>query len=186
MRVFVLNTGRCGSNTFAEACKHITNYSSGHESLGARHYGPDRFDYPDQHIEVDNRLSWFLGTMDRLFGSGDVLWVHLLRDPEATARSFYDRWTYRSRLGIIEAFGHAIIMSTASWSKRQRMAICRFYVETVTANIELFLQGRPNKMQFRLESAKTDFARFWEAIGAEGDLDSGLAEWDRKYNATSR
>jgi hypothetical protein len=186
MRVFVLNTGRCGSKTFSAACRHITNYSSGHETLGARHYGPERFEYPDQHIEVDNRLSWFLGTLDRLFGLDDVLWVHLIRDSEATARSFYGRWNYLNRLGIIEAFGHAMIMSSAGWSTKERMSICRFYVETVTANIELFLRGRPNQMEFHLESAKSDFTRFWEMIGAEGDLAAGLTEWDRRYNATHR
>ena len=30
--VFVLNVGRRGSTSFAKACSHITNFSSGHET----------------------------------------------------------------------------------------------------------------------------------------------------------
>ena len=39
-------------------------------------------------------------------------------------------------------------------------------------------------MVFNLETAKSDFRKFWENIGAEGDLHDGLKEWDRKYNAS--
>ena len=37
MNVFILNTGRCGSRTFARACAHITNYTSAHESRSGLH-----------------------------------------------------------------------------------------------------------------------------------------------------
>lgn len=66
MRVFVLNTGRCRSVTFSRACSHLTNYSAGHETL-ARNLGHARFAFPDQHIETDNRLAWFLAKSN--FGS---------------------------------------------------------------------------------------------------------------------
>ena len=49
MNVFVLNTGRCGSMTFVEACRPITNFSSAHESRCAK-LGAERFAYPDNHI----------------------------------------------------------------------------------------------------------------------------------------
>lgn len=45
MNVFVLCTGRCGSVTFVEACKHVTNYTSAHESR-AGIAGPGRVQYP--------------------------------------------------------------------------------------------------------------------------------------------
>ena len=58
MNIFILSTGRCGSNTFIKASQHIMNYSSAHES---RHglIGDERLKYPENHIEADNRLSWF-------------------------------------------------------------------------------------------------------------------------------
>jgi hypothetical protein len=65
MNVFVLTTGRSGSLTFAEACRRITNYTTGHETRVGR-VGPERLAYPDRHIEVDHRLAWFLGRMDGL------------------------------------------------------------------------------------------------------------------------
>ena len=48
MRVFILSPQRCGSVTLSEACKHISNYSSGHETRKKL-----ELEYPDQHIEID-------------------------------------------------------------------------------------------------------------------------------------
>jgi hypothetical protein len=84
MNIFILSTGRCGSTTFIEACKHISNYSSAYESrIGC--LGPDRLAYPDNHIEADNRISWFLGRLDKVFGR-DACYIHLMRDVTETAK----------------------------------------------------------------------------------------------------
>ena len=64
MNIFVLNTGRCGSTTFIKACQHIRNYTALHESRANR-IAEQRLAYPRDHIEADNRLSWFLGRLDR-------------------------------------------------------------------------------------------------------------------------
>ena len=63
MNIFILNTGRCGSTTFIKACEHIKNYTCAHESL-LTEIGAQRFNYPQDHIEADNRLSWLLGRLD--------------------------------------------------------------------------------------------------------------------------
>ena len=86
MNVFVLCTGRSGSTTFYRACRHITNYSAGHE-LNTSEVGRARLDYPEDHIEVDNRLSWLLGRLDQAYGDR-AFYVHLTREEEPTARSF--------------------------------------------------------------------------------------------------
>ena len=62
MNVFVLCTGRCGSVTLYKICKHIQNFTSGHESRKKLD-----FKYQENHIEIDNRLSWFLGRLDDKF-----------------------------------------------------------------------------------------------------------------------
>ena len=85
MNVFVLSTGRCGSTTFIKACSHITNYSSAHESLSTR-TGKQRLNYPENHIEADNRLSWLLGRLDNTYGD-DAFYVHLNRNIEDTIAS---------------------------------------------------------------------------------------------------
>ena len=59
-RVFVLCTGRCGSTTFARAAAHATNFTAKHESRTYK-LGAQRLAYPDNHIEVDNRLAWWRG-----------------------------------------------------------------------------------------------------------------------------
>ncbi|PSL03101.1 hypothetical protein CLV30_10813 [Haloactinopolyspora alba] len=180
MRVFVLCTGRCGSVTFIEACQHIDNYTAGHETR-FREYGPARFDYPDGHIEADNRLSWFLGGLGRAFGA-DPLYVHLRRDPEQVARSFVGRWN-KGRANIMGAFGQAVIPGPFPRPEEQRLDVARFYVDTVRTNIEAFLATVPNTMTVDLEHAPEQFPEFWRRIGAEGDLDAALGEFEHRHNA---
>lgn len=175
--VFVLCTGRCGSVTFARACSHLTNYSVGHESRSGD-IGDARMAYPNRHLEVDNRLSWFLGALDATHGQ-DALYVHLLRDAESVAQSFAARWGK----GIIGAFNGGIVFPPRPSS--ERLAVCRFYVRTVTSNIETFLSDKPMKMTIWLEDALEDFPGFWERIQGEGNLEKGLDEFRVRHNATT-
>jgi len=177
VNVFVLNSGRCGSMTWIRACSHITNYSAGHESR-THLLGPERLAYPDNHIEADNRLSWLLGRLERTWGD-DAFYVHLKRDPEATARSF----SRRRDFGILRAYHEGILFG--SDPEMDGLALARDYLETVEANIELFLRGKSRVMEARLESLEADFRRFWSAIGAEGDLDGALAELEIRHNSSS-
>ncbi len=177
MNIFVLNTGRCGSTTFIHACQHIQNYSSAHESLSS-FIGKQRLAYPKQHIEADNRLSWFLGRLDKEYGN-NALYVHLSRNYEDTAASFAKRKDF----GIMQAYKDGILQGGSE--QQSPLEIARDYIETVETNIELFLKDKKNKMNFRLESARADFAEFWKLIQAEGDIDKALATWDVHYNASS-
>lgn len=176
MNVFVLNTGRCGSTTFIAACRHITNYSSAHESRCGL-LGTARLAYPDQHIEADNRLSWLLGRLERAYGDR-ALYVHLRRNDLATARSF----TRRTGFGIMRAYREAILMGCPPATDALSLALD--YCATVNANIEIFLADKTHKMVFNLEQAKDDFITFWDQAGARGDLPAALAEWDVAYNAS--
>lgn len=175
MNVFVLSTGRCGSTTFRRACNHIENYTSSHESNIGRLKG--RLDYPDDHIEVDNRLSWFLGRLDDLYGD-DAFYVHLRRDREATARSFLRR--YNS--GVIAAYRRKIL--TLIGRRSNPLDVCKHYCDTINANISLFLKDKSNRMEFWLETAEDDFRAFWDQIGATGNFSEAVEEWSTKYNAS--
>lgn len=176
MNVFVLSTGRCGSLTFNEACRHITNFSAAHESQ-ARILGDAHFIYPKHHIEIDNRLSWFLGRLDKNYGT-DGYYVHLLRDDQKTAASYAKRFGS----GIIRGYAKGIMMGTHR--KNVAMELCLDYCKTVNSNIELFLKDKPNAMTIHLETIKPQFEEFWHWIGAEGNIQDGLAEWDIAHNAT--
>lgn len=176
MNVFVLNTGRCGSTTFIKACQHIENYTSSHESL-AQALGDHRLAYPPQHIEADNRLSWFLGRLDKKF-SDDAFYVHLKRNRLQTIESFSKRETY----GIMQAYKEGILLGGEE--KQTAKEIAADYIETVETNITLFLKDKSSKMEFNLESADEDFRIFWQKISAQGNLQLALDEWEINYNAS--
>lgn len=174
MNIFVLCTGRCGSVTFAKACGFLTNFTAGHETRW-RLNRPERFQYPDQHIEVDNRLAWFLGSLDRIYGD-NAHYVHLTRDPEEVALSYARRWDHRGT--IIRAFGTGIVPAL----EPDPLLMARDMVSTVTENIELFLRDKTRVSRVRLESAQEDFGEFLGRIDAEGDIAGSIAQWDIVYN----
>ena len=175
MNIFILGTGRCGTTTFIKASQHITNYSAAHESRSTL-IGEPRLDYPEQHIEADNRLTWFLGRLDEKYGNA-AIYVHLHRDTKATAHSF----AKREHFGIMSAYREGILMGGQEGQSAYQVA-CD-YIDTVEKNIECFLKDKQHKMQFSLESAQKDFEIFWKLIGAEGDIDKALAEWNITYNS---
>lgn len=178
MNVFVLSTGRCGSTTFSRACRHITNYTSAHESRSGL-IGAARLEYPRRHIEADNRLSWFLGRLETAYGDS-ATYIHLVRSELETARSLVKR--YRRRKGIIWAYRQAILLRSPAGM--DPLEISLDYCRTVNSNIEAFLRDKTWKMRFSMENADTDFRAFWTLIGAEGNLQAALAEWDQQYNAS--
>jgi len=176
MNVFILNSGRCGSTTFIQACRHMTNFSAGHETR-LHKIGPERLAYPDRHIEADNRLCWLLGRLDEAYGD-EAFYVHLGREREATAASFARRMDF----GIMKAYREGILLEGEPG--QSDLDIARDYLDTVEANIRRFLKGKPHQMAFRLEQAKADFQTFWQRIGAVGDLQVAQAEWDVRHNAS--
>ena len=177
MNVFILNSGRCGSSTFIQACRHMSNFSTGHETR-LRLIGDARLAYPDNHIEADNRLAWLLGRLDRAYGDS-AFYVHLSREPVATADSF----TRRAEFGIMKAYREGILLGGETGQTDRAFALD--YLDTVQANIALFLKSKPNVMAFRLEHAKADFESFWRWIDAQGDLEQALSEWDIRHNASA-
>ncbi len=179
MNIFILNTGRSGSVTFIKACNHITNFTSAHESR-SHIIGDNHFNYPENHIEADNRLAWFLGKLDKKYGD-NAIYVHLQRNQDDTVKSFTKR--YENEKGIVWAYRHNIIMNNES--QEDPFNVCQDYWSTVTQNISFFLKDKTKKMDYHLENAKEDFKVFWELIEAEGDFENALGEWDRKYNLSS-
>ena len=175
MRIFVLCTGRCGSMTFAKACSHITNYTSAHES-GSYVDGS----YPDNHIEVDYRLSWFLGTLACKYP--EAQYVSLNRNKRDVVDSFVRRGISHSP--ILNAYTQGIIQpqfkaaNPTEWLKKA----VEHYVETVDANVGHFLEGRDGWWNIDIEQPLKHFGQFWRQIGADGDLDAACAEFDKRYN----
>lgn len=174
--IFVLCTGRCGSVTFAKACEHFTNFTSGHETRSGL-LGADRFAYPVRHIEADNRLSWLLGRLDAAYGD-NAFYVHLTRNRVDTANSF----SKRADRGIMKAYqAPGILMHLDRQADPMQVALD--YVDTVTENIRHFLRDKQHVMEFALENSEAAFPVFCERIGAQGDLAAALSEFSTRHNA---
>jgi hypothetical protein len=139
--------------------------------------GPSRLDYPENHIEADNRLSWVLGRLDQKYGQ-DAFYVHLRRNRDATARSFSNRYG----TGIIEAYRGAVLVELAP--DTDPIAVAKDYCDTVNSNIELFLKDKPHQMVFNLENSTRDFQEFWSRVDATGNFDKAIAEFKKAYNPT--
>lgn len=175
-RVFVLCTGRSGSTTFARACEHITNYTSGHETQPRRIEG--RLDYPDGHIEVDHRLSWFLGSLDRMYGD-DPVYVHLTRDPEKVAES----WSVRhNRGGQLPTWLDVVLYRPNSADRSNALPGARLMVQTVTDNIELFLRDKSKVVRLDIDDPHGPFDEFWDMIGAQGDRKAAHVALNQRLN----
>jgi len=181
MNVFVLNPGRCGSLTFFKACQHLTNFSCGHETKTS-HYGHERFSFPDNHIEIDNRLSWFLGSLARNYDGRDVFYVKLVRDQEKVSKSWLHRWkTINFESTMIKHFGHGIIMRPQQYHDDQMVDVCKYYVQTVYDNIDEFLKTKRH-MTVLLEDNGITFSDFLSSIEAKGDLNSAMKTWMTVHN----
>lgn len=181
MNVFVLCTGRSGSTTFIEACKHITNYTAGHETR-SKIIDHTRFDYPDNHIEGDNRLSWFLGALDEKYGD-NAYYVHLIRDKEPTIASFGKRWKLSG--SIIKAFSEGILMQQGKrLSDIEKKNVASQYYDTVNSNIRAFLKDKTHTTTIRLETIEEGFTQFWKDIGAEGEIDMAVKTLGVQHNVS--
>ncbi|SHL76777.1 hypothetical protein SAMN05444389_101256 [Paracoccus solventivorans] len=180
MNIFVLGTGRCGTTTFMQACKHVSNFSTAHESR-ANLIGERRLCYPKNHIEVDNRLSWLLGRLDEAYGK-NAFYVHLMRNEDSVAKSYLKRWENRS--SIVFGYRSSIILGLDK--SAEPLDVVRDMCQTVNANITQFLKDKPHKAIVRLESINEDFGAFWNAAKLEGNRASALAEWDIQHNSSER
>jgi len=174
MRVFIIGTGRCGTTTIWKAAQHITNYTAGHETkpgVIGRYKG-----YPDNHIESDGHLIW---TVPRLVAKyPDAKFAVLRRDRKDLIDSLARRYYMQ---GILRLF-HA---DKRHKEKQAREEAAAWLVDCMYAYAERFLaaQFKCDFRIFNLEKMKTgDWVRFWDWIGAEGDFDKSLKEWDIKHN----
>lgn len=175
----MLCTGRSGSTSFIKACQHITNYSASHESLTDKFLN-ERFEFPDQHIEADNRLSWQLGQLDERYGK-TAYYIHLKRDKKAVVQSYTNRFLLPK--SMIYAYANGIKKQPPeTLSQTKKHEVCLDYVEAVNSNIKLFLKDKPQQMTIDLVNVKTEFEKFWYNIKAKGNLELALKEFDKKHN----
>lgn len=184
MRIFVVGTGRCGTRTFAQACKHVRNYTSGHETHAQKFIG--NLSYPDGHIEVDHHLAWALPLLREQYGAGpDAFYVHLLRNRAECVASL----SRRHDMDMWAALGCFVLCNRSTPERRAQAAA--YYYDSKNAIIDATLGkqslGRGfvlsgNCLTTYIESLPEAWPVFWDAIGAQGDYDDSLAECSKRYN----
>jgi len=64
--------------------------------------------------------------------------------------------------------------------------VARDYCRTVNSNIEAFLKDKSKKMTINIENTQKEFPEFWKLIGAEGNLNAAMAEFDKRHNASKK
>ena len=182
MNISCLSTGRCGSTTFAKSIAHARNYTSGHETR-ATIVGNDHFNYPDFHIESDNRLSWMLGSLDEFYGDNPI-YIHLLRNPDEVAASYCKRYSPSFIGGIMHGFGHGILQQGALYEGENLRNLADLYVNVVNQNIKSFLKDKTMVVVMDMANPKESIIKIWEMGKMEGDLEKALSEWDVKHNTS--
>ena len=179
MNIFILCTGRCGSMSISRACKDLENFSSGHETRISM-LGVERLNFPSNHIEADNRLSWFLGRLDAKYGN-DAFYVHMTRDPIETAKSYNRRWYHVG--SIVRSYTEGILTKPLQLvSSNDLLKYSEDYCTTVNENIVHFLKDKDKKCVIRLEHLESDFLKFWDLIEAKGNKSKALEALNQKHN----
>ena len=178
MKVVVLTTGRSGSVSLYHACKLAKNYAAGHESKAGA-LASERCNIANNFIEVDNRLAWFLGRLAEN-DQGDVHYGFLRRSSAQVASSYNRRWEVRK--GMMRGYCEGFLQRDKS---RGDMAVAQDMVETIESNIALFLKDRPHSV-LNLETIDTDLPKFFDAIGADIDVEQALDEFRKKRNSSNR
>lgn len=178
MNVFVLTTGRTGSLSLERACSHISNYTAAHESRCGE-LGAERLNFPENHIEIDNRLAWFLGDLEARYGD-NAIYIHLIRDEKKVADSYAKRWNRET--SIVRAYAYGIIKLQEHQIKNPT-EICLDFVQTTNRNIAQFISDKSKKMTFDISNNAEDFRKFWDLINAQGDYDKAFEELNAVHNA---
>jgi hypothetical protein len=170
MRIFILSTGRTGTTTLYKACRHIKNYTCGHESNRKKWYS---LEYPDNHIEIDNRLSWFKPELEKNYPT--AMFVHLTRNTPDVINSFKKR----SDRGIIKSFIEGVLQSKEeNMSDLEiELSIIR-YIQCIN---KMCTSGRVPFL-FDIKKYYCFFPQFCEWINANVDMNKALKEFETHYN----
>lgn len=159
----------------------MTNYTSGHETK-AGGVGTNRLAFPENHIEADNRLSWYLGRLHFKYGDS-AFYVHLKRDLDSTAKSY----ARRKNVGIMNAFASGLLrQKVLDEQARNPLTLATDICETITNNIDHFLLDKTNKMEIHIEDLEKGFSEFWDRISAEGDKEAALASLSKPTNTSQQ
>jgi hypothetical protein len=157
MNVFVISPGRTATTTFSEAFASLPGYTSLHESR-VTELGDRRILYPNNHIECDNRLVWFLCRLTRKYGEHSIL-VVLKRDKEKIALSYNNRWR---KILIMKAFSQGILMRGF---RSNNLDVCREYVEYCYEQIDFYSKYWNRVIYIDVDNPENGISELLETVG---------------------
>lgn len=175
--VFVLTPGRTASTTFSKACEHIENYTSAHEMNSTIIDLDNRLTFPNNHIEVDNRLIWYIDNLKIRYGSS-AKYVYLRRKPDDVALSYHKRWN--NKVSIVRGYGESILMK-GFCPANERLSICQSYSKLVDEKLLSFIKDNEGII-VNVENIESDFRKFYDWISAKGDVELCINEFNKYYN----
>jgi hypothetical protein len=164
MNVFLVSPGRTGTTTFSEAFSIIEGYTSAHETR-VNELGVSRVSYPENHIECDNRLAFFMVRLTEKYKDSGVL-VKLYRDEESIARSYNHRWR---RIYIMKAYSQGILLRDLS---DNNLDVCRDYVSYSYEQLNYFSSQWKHYVEIDLLAPRAGVEKLLSIIGEEKYLDA--------------
>ena len=170
MNVFVFGTGRCGTVCFEAACQHATNYTSAHESNNSL------LRYPDRHIETNSQFR-MVGP-ELIANHPGAVFVWLTRETSKVETS-YDLLDQGEWLSTWALFMNSVKPNTrahmAHIAVRQMLRDCQSLWDAVYPTKRYLID---------IDAPRQQFTAFWLGIGAKGDMDAALAEFNRPRNTS--
>lgn len=137
----------------------------------------ERFPYPDNHIESDNRLAWALGLLEHHYGDNAV-YVHLKRNEMAVANSYASR--FFTEESIMFGYRQSILLGNIQQHSRDSIALD--LVKTINFNIEQFLANKSLVATIDIEDPAVGFLQLWSLAGFKGDQEAALRALETRHN----
>lgn len=171
MRVFVTGVGRCGTVSFYEACRFMTNYTTSHKEPARDQEYPQ-----DNHIAVNPQLRVAIMRVVKKYPTS--LWVQLTRAPQTNNPSL----VAAGHGSVMQAYGSMYTTMMDSLDLADVAAkYYQFENDRITALLHVSVPPSQRRIM-RLETIKEDWPKFWKWIGAEGDYAASLRSWDTPHN----
>ena len=169
MNVFILSPGRTATKTLTYIFSKVPGYTSGHETR-CKYLGGERVDYPENHIECDNRLSWFMPRLTKKYSKEAVL-VVVHRDHESVAKSYNHRW---QKINIMKAYSQGVLKREFS---ENDLDVCRDYVSNVYEQIESFSGEWRHVVHLDLDDPELGVSEVLRLIGCPEKTESTLHDF---------
>jgi len=172
MRVFVFGSGRCGSVSFAESCKYMTNYTCAHESINYD------LEYPDNHIEVNPQFRVIIPELMSKYLDAKFVW--LTRNPEKVTASIRvldkgrwlrDWWVFYNTLKPTN------LDEAARITTRCLLHTCSIVFQQIPES---------QKKLLMIEKIQHQLKDFWDWIDAEGDFELAKESFNKPKNTSEQ